>query len=120
MGAATFAFFAFGDHAAPRLFRRDWGGSLLTDAQLWASFAGAALGGLALVGAGVVHGSLMRDGAPPDQVSGTLLWFQLVAAGGLGLVAVGAVCALGTLFLIYTTARRAEYVLADAAPAAGH
>ena len=120
LGAATFAFFALADHAAPRLFRRDWAGSLLTDAQLWAGFTGATLGGLALIGAGIVHGSLMREGAPPEQVSGTLLWFRLVAAGGLGLAALGAVCVLGTLFLIYTTARRAEYALADAAPASGH
>ncbi|HYN63875.1 MAG TPA: cbb3-type cytochrome c oxidase subunit I [Candidatus Limnocylindrales bacterium] len=120
MGAATFAFFAFIDHAAPRMFRRDWADTVLTEAQLWAGFAGATLGGLALIGAGIAHGSLMRDGAPPDQLSGTLLWFRLVAAGGLGLTALGAVCVLGTLFLMYTTARRAEYALVDAAPAAGH
>jgi cytochrome c oxidase cbb3-type subunit 1 len=120
LGAATFAFFALADHAAPRLFRRDWAGSVLTDAQLWAGFAGATLGGLALIGAGLVQGSLMREGAPPEQVSGTLLWFRLVAAGGLGLAALGAACVLATLFLIYTTARRAEYTLADASPASGH
>jgi cbb3-type cytochrome oxidase subunit 1 len=120
LGAATFAFFALADHATPRLFRRDWAGSPLTDAQLWAGFAGAALGGLALIGAGIVHGSLLREGAPADQVSGTLLWFRLVAAGGLGLAALSAVCALATLFLIYTTARRAEYAASDAAAAAGH
>jgi cytochrome c oxidase cbb3-type subunit 1 len=120
MGAATFAFFAFADHAAPRLLRRDWAGSLLTDAQLWAGFAGAALGGLALIGAGLVHGSLVRDGAPPDEVGGTLLWFRLVAAGGLGIATLSAACMLATMFLIYTTARRAEYAASDAAPAAGH
>jgi cbb3-type cytochrome oxidase subunit 1 len=120
LGAATLAFFALADHAAPRLFRRDWAGSVLTDAQLWAGFAGATLGGLALVGAGIVHGSLMREGAPPEEISGTLLWFRLVAAGGLGLAALSAVCMLATLFLIYTTARRAEYTLADASPASGH
>jgi cbb3-type cytochrome oxidase subunit 1 len=119
VGAATFAFFAFADHAAPRLLRRDWAGTLLTDAQLWAGLAGAALGGLALIGAGLVHGSLMREGAPPDQIGGTLLWFRLVAAGGLGIAALSAVCLLTTVFLIYTTARRAEYAASDAAPAAG-
>ena len=119
LGAATFAFFAFAEHAAPRVFRRDWRGSLLTDAQLWSSFAGVMLTGLAMVGSGIVHGSLIRDGAPPDVVSGTLLWFRLVAAGGLGLIALGAVCGILTLFLIYTTARRAEYALADAAAATG-
>jgi cytochrome c oxidase cbb3-type subunit 1 len=120
LGSATFAFFAFADHAAPRVFRRDWADTLLTDAQQWAGFVGATLGGLALIGAGLAHGSLMREGAPPEQVSGTLLWFRLVAAGGLGLTALGAVCVLGTLFLMYTTARRAEYTLVDTAPAAGH
>lgn len=119
-GSATFAFFAFADHAAPRMFRRDWGGSLLTDAQLWATFAGVTLAGLGLIGAGMVHGSLLRDGVPAEEVGGTLLWFRLVVASGLGLTAIGAVCALGTLFLMYTTARRAEYTLVDAAPAAGH
>jgi cbb3-type cytochrome oxidase subunit 1 len=119
LGAATFAFFAFAEHAAPRVFRRDWRGSLLTDAQLWSSMAGVVLAGLSLVGAGIIHGSLMRDGAPPEVVSGTLLWFRLVAAGGLGLVALGGTCAVLTLFLIYTTARRAEYVVSDAVVAAG-
>jgi cytochrome c oxidase cbb3-type subunit I len=120
LGAATFAFFAFAEHAAPRVFRRDWRGSLLTDAQLWSTFAGAMLTGLALVAAGVVHGSLLRDGAPPEVVSGTLQWFRLVAAGGLGMVALGGVCGVLTLFLIFTTARRAEYVLDDAVAATGH
>jgi cbb3-type cytochrome oxidase subunit 1 len=119
LGAATFAFFAFAEHAAPRVFRRDWRGSLLTDAQLWLSLAGVTLTGLSLVGAGIVHGSLMRDGEAPEVVSGTLLLFRLVAAGGLGMVALGGVCAVLTLFLIYTTARRAEYVVSDAVAASG-
>jgi hypothetical protein len=100
------------------MLRRDWGGSLLDDATLWATFAGAAMASLALVGAGIVHGSLILDGAQPDEVSGTLLWFRLVAAGGLGLASLGAVCLLATLFLMYTTARRADYTAVDVAPAA--
>ena len=120
LGAATFALFAFAEHAAPRVFRRDWRGSLLTDAQHWATFGGALLSGLALIGAGIVHGSLRADRAPPEVVNGTLVWFRVVAAGGFGLVALGAVCALTTLFLIYTTARRADYALDEAVPAAGH
>ena len=119
LGAATFAFFAFADHAAPRMLRRDWRGSILADAQHWATFSGALLSGLALIGAGIVHGSLRTDGAAPDAVNGTLVWFRVVASGGFGLVALGAVCALTTLFLIYTTARRADYALAEAVPAAG-
>ena len=118
LGAATFAFLALSDHGAPRMLRRDWGGSLLDDATLWATFAGAAMASLALVGAGIVHGSLILDGAQPDEVSGTLLWFRLVAAGGLGLASLGAVCLLATLFLMYTTARRADYTAVDVAPAA--
>lgn len=120
LGAATFAFFAFAEHSAPRLLRRDWAGSPLTDAQLWMTFAGVMLAGFALLGAGLVGGSLIADGAPPEEMSGTLVWFRLVAVGGLGLAALGAVCGVVTLFLMYTTARRAEYSLVDAAPAAGH
>lgn len=120
LGAATFTFYAFAEHAAPRMFRRDWAGTPLTDAQLWATLAGTAMAGLALIGAGIAHGALMAQGAPGDQLNGTLVWFRLVAAGGLGLASLGGICLVGTLFLMYTTARRAEYALADAAPAAGH
>jgi cytochrome c oxidase cbb3-type subunit I len=120
LGAATFAFFAFNEHAAPRVFRRDWRGSLLTDAQQWGTFAGVMMAGLALVAAGIVHGSLLGDGAPPDVIAGTLMWFRIVAAGGLGLVALGGVCAVLNLFLLYTTAQRADYAPAEAAAAAGH
>jgi len=120
LGAGTFAFYAFAEHAAPRMFRRDWAGTLLTDAQLWATFAGTAMAGLALIGAGIAHGALMAQGAPGDQLNGTLIWFRMVAVGGLGLASLGGICLVGTLFLMYTTARRAEYSLADAVPAAGH
>ncbi|HEX6654846.1 MAG TPA: cbb3-type cytochrome c oxidase subunit I, partial [Candidatus Limnocylindria bacterium] len=120
LGAATFAFYAFSEMATPRMFRRDWSGTLLTDGQQWATFAGTAVAGLALIGAGIAHGTLMAQGAPGDQVSGTLIWFRLVAAGGLGLAALGGICLVGTHFLMYTTARRAEYAMADAVPAAGH
>lgn len=119
LGAATFAFFAFADHAVPRMLRRDWADTPITDAQQWSTLAGTALAGLALIGAGIAHGSLMTQGAPGDQVSGTLMWFRLVAAGGMGLVALGGLCLVGTLFLMYTTARRAEYAQGDAVAAAG-
>jgi cbb3-type cytochrome oxidase subunit 1 len=118
LGAATFAFYAFAEHAAPRMFRRDWAGTLLTDAQLWATFAGTAMAGLALMGAGIVHGSLMLDGEAPAAIGGTMMWFRLVAAGGLGLASLGGVCLLLNLFLMYTTARRADYSAVDVAPAA--
>ena len=66
------------DHAAPRLLRRDWGDSILTDVQLWATFLGATVAGLSLMGAGIVHGSLIADGAP-RTVNGTLIYFRLAA-----------------------------------------
>jgi cytochrome c oxidase cbb3-type subunit 1 len=119
LGAATFAFYAFSEHATPRMLRRDWVGTPLTDAQMWATLAGTAMAGLALIGAGIAHGTLMAEGAPGDQLNGTLIWFRLVAAGGLGLASLGGICLVGTLFLMYTTARRAEYATADAIPAAG-
>jgi cytochrome c oxidase cbb3-type subunit I len=117
LGAATFAHFAFADHAAPRLLRRDWGDTILTDLQLWATFLGAAVAGMSLIGAGIVHGSLIADGAAADAVNGTLIYLRLAAAGGLGLASLGGMAALLSLFLMYTTARRAEYALVDAVPA---
>ena len=119
LGAATFAHFAFTDHAAPRLLRRDWGDTILTDVQLWATFVGAAVAGLSLVGAGIVHGSLMADGASSDQINGTLTWFRYAASGGLALASLGSLAALVSLFMMYTTARRAAYELADSTPANG-
>jgi cytochrome c oxidase cbb3-type subunit I len=120
LGAATFGFYAFSEHATARMFRRDWAGTPLTDAQLWATLAGTAMASLALIGAGIAHGALIAQAAQPDQVNGTLVWFRLVAAGGLGLASLGGVCLVATLFLMYTTARRAEYALVDAVAAAGH
>jgi cytochrome c oxidase cbb3-type subunit 1 len=121
LGTATFAAFALLDHAAPRLLRRDWRGSPLTDGQLWAGFAGATIAGLALMGGGIAHGSLLAQHAPGDEVTGTLRWFLMVAAGGMSLAALSAAALLATLFVMYTTARKASYVVADAvAAAAGH
>jgi cbb3-type cytochrome oxidase subunit 1 len=121
LGAATFAAFAVIDHAAPRLFRRDWGGTILTDAQLWAAFAGATLAGLALMFGGLAHGSLLTQGAPPEEIAATLQWFLMAAAAGMSLAALGSASLLGALFVMYTTARKSEYVVADAiAAAAGH
>lgn len=117
LGAATFAAFALADHAAPRMMRRNWPESPLAAAQLWSAFLGAALTGLALVGAGIVHGSLIADGAPPEEVSATLAWFLVVAAGGIGLLGLAAIAGLVTLFLIYTSGRPAEYVVVEAPPA---
>ena len=118
LGTATLAFLALADHAFPRILRRDWGGNLVTEATLWAVFAGAALSGFALIAGGVIHGSLLRDGATADTISGLLFWFHLVLAAGLGLVALGALLAVFNLFLMYTSARRAEYAVIGEAAAA--
>lgn len=121
LGTASLAFLALADHAFPRLLRRDWGGNLVTEATLWAVFAGAALSGLVLIAGGVIHGSLLRDGASADQINGLLFWFRLALAAGFGLVALGALLAVFNVFLMYTSARRAEYAVvgeAAAAPAA--
>jgi cbb3-type cytochrome oxidase subunit 1 len=110
LGSATFAFFAILDHAAPRVLRRDWGGSIAVDTQLWSTLAGVVLCCFALIGAGIAHGSLRAGGAPAEEVQATLSWFLMVAGAGLGLVALGGLAALVALFVMYTTARRAEYV----------
>lgn len=130
LGSGTFALFAILEHAAPRVFRRDWRGSPLTDVQLWATFAGTALAGLTLMAAGIAHGSLLTEGAPPEEITATLAWFWVVAGSGLGLVALGGLAGLVNLFLLYTTGPHAEYVAPSsgdrtptgdrAAAAAGH
>jgi cbb3-type cytochrome oxidase subunit 1 len=122
LGFTTFALYALLDHAGPRLFRRDWRGSQLTDAQLWATFAGVALAGLALMAGGIAHGSLVLQGAAAEEISSTLAWFRVVAGAGIGLAAVGGLSALVGLFIMYTTARPADHVVGpgSAAVAAGH
>lgn len=122
LGTATFAFLAVADHAFPRLLRRDWGGTLLAEATLWAAFAGAALAGLALILGGVAHGSLLAQGAPPEEVDGLVFWFRLVLGAGIGLSALAAAVVTLNVFLMYTSGRRADYaVLGEAAAApAGH
>jgi cbb3-type cytochrome oxidase subunit 1 len=121
LGTATFAFLALVDHAAPRMLRRDWRGSLLTDATLWLTFLGTTVAGLSLMGGGIANGSLVAEGAPLEEITATLTWFWYGAFSGLGLAALGALAALVNLFLMYTTARRAEYVPAGSpAAAAGH
>ena len=119
LGAFTFALFALIDHAEPRLLRRAWGGSFLTDAQLWTMLAGTAIAGLALMAGGLAHGSLLVEGTPPDQLGPNLVVFRMVAAAGLGLTTLGALSALVGLFLIYTTAPRAEFSVGPV-PAAAH
>ena len=61
---------------------------------MWATFVGAAVAGLSLVAAGIVHGSLIADGASTDQINGTLTWFRYAASGGLALASLGGLAAL--------------------------
>jgi len=119
-GGSTFAFYAFADHALPRILRRAWSEGFLVHAQLWAAFAGGALAGFAMVAGGLVEGSLLAEGGTPDQLNLTLLAFRSAAAAGLGLVALGGFSLLVNLFLLYTEGRPAEYALpsTDAASAA--
>jgi uncharacterized ferredoxin-like protein len=121
LGTATLAFLALADHAFPRLLRRDWGGTLLAEATLWAAFAGAALAGLALIAGGVVHGSLLAQAATPEVINGFVFWFRLVLGAGIGLSALAAAVLALNVFLMYTIARPADYAIvvdAAAAPAA--
>ena len=118
-GAATFAWFATADHGLPRVLRRDWRGTPLADVQLWATFGGVTLAGLALMAGGIAEGSLRASAAAPEQILGTLAWFDLVAGLGFGLAALGGLAFLVELFLLYTSGRRADYAVAPvtAAPA---
>jgi len=67
---------------------------------------------------GIAHGSLLSQAATADEIQSTLTWFWLAGAAGLGLVALGGLASLVSLFLMYTTARRAEYAVAQESPAA--
>lgn len=121
-GAFGLAAIGFMEHALPRLLRRTWGGGLLSAAQLWAVFGGAAIGGLALMGAGLAEGSLRAQAAAPEDVTAGIVIYLAVAFLGLGLAALGGLAALINLFLAYTSASPAEYTVpGQAAPAsAGH
>ena len=113
LGAATFAFYALADHAFPRILRRGASTALLTAGQLGATLVGAVFAGLAMIGGGLVNGSLLAQGAAADAINATLLPFRLVAAGGLGLVALGGLLALVNLFVLYTEGQPAPAVPAE-------
>jgi hypothetical protein len=101
------------------MLRRAWRGTWLVDVQLWSGLLGAALAGLALIGSGIAHGSLLSEGAAADTVNGTLAWFRAPAAGALGLTALAGLAGLVSLFLMYTTARRADFAVVDATEQVG-
>ena len=119
LGAATFAFFAFADHALPRILRRGFGGAVLTQAQLWTTFVGVVVASLAMIGGGLVQGSLVSQAATAQQVNATVIWFRLVTAGGLGIAALGGLAMLVNLFLQYTEGRPVEAPPVAGEPVAG-
>jgi cbb3-type cytochrome oxidase subunit 1 len=121
-GTFTLAAFALADHAFPRMLRRAWGGGLLSAAQLWLAFGGATLAGLALMGGGLAEGSFLAQGASPDVMDAGLLGYRVAAFAGFGLSALAGLAMLLNVFLMYTTAPPAQYVVpGQTAPApAGH
>jgi len=114
LGGATLAFFAFAEHAAPRLLRRGWSSGALSQAELWTVFLGAGTAGLSMLGAGIIQGSLAVQGIASDQVDSVVLAFRVLAAGGLGLAAVGGLALVVNLFLLYSSGQPADYAVPDA------
>ncbi|HEX6209998.1 MAG TPA: hypothetical protein VF136_04430, partial [Methylomirabilota bacterium] len=110
------------EHAMPRILRRSWGPSALTSATLWLVFGGAAIGGMALMGAGLAEGSLLASGTAAEEIAATLLPYRVAGFLGFGLVALGGLSTLVNLFLIYTSGEPADYTVPGqaATAAAGH
>ncbi len=121
-GTFTFAAFSLAEHAMPRILRRAWGGNLLSGAQLWLAFGGVTIAGLALMGGGLAEGALLAQGTPPDQLTAELLPYRAIAFGGVGMVALAGLALVVNLFLMYTSARPADYAVpgTTTATAAGH
>jgi cytochrome c oxidase cbb3-type subunit 1 len=122
LGTYTLAALAFAEHALPRMVRRAWGGGAWSAAILWTAFAGATIGGLALIGGGLAQGTLVADAADPEAVQQALLPYRATAALGLGLSALAGLAAMVNFFIAYTSAEPASYALpgASSAAAAGH
>ncbi len=108
LGTYTIASLALINFAFPRLLRRAWNVNALAATELWATWAGALFAGAALMLGGLAQASLVSQGTAADQVDATLVWFRLVAFGGMGLVALGALALVVDLFLMYTAGRRIE------------
>lgn len=121
-GAFGLAALGLSEHALPRILRRSWGPGPLSAATLWLVFGGATLAGLALMGGGLAESSFRAAGTAPQDIDAGLLWYRMVAFLGVGLVALAGVAAVANLFLMYTSAEPADYVLpgSSATAAAGH
>lgn len=120
-GAFSLAAFGLMEHAVPRILRRAWGPGPLTSATLWLAFGGAAVAGVALMGAGLAEGSLLAAATAAEDISAALLPYRVPALLGFGLVALAGLSALINLFLIYTSGEPADYTVPrQAATAAGH
>jgi cytochrome c oxidase cbb3-type subunit I len=118
LGSATFAFYAFADHALPRILRRGFEAAALVQSELWTTFIGVVVASLAMIGGGLVQGSLQAQAATTQQVNDTLFPFRVVAAGGLGLVALAGLALLVNLFLLYTEGRPVETSAVSGEPVA--
>ncbi|MDQ3879921.1 MAG: cbb3-type cytochrome c oxidase subunit I [Chloroflexota bacterium] len=122
IGAYTFAFFASLEYALPRILRRAAAFRPASEAQLWTTFAGAAIAGFALIGAGIMKGSLFVEGVAFGEISGRMTIPYAVAAGGYGLIALGGLSLLVHLFMLYTEGRLVAYEVSapGTAPATAH
>lgn len=117
-GAATIGLLAIGEHAWPRLLHRSHPGGLLAYAVTWSAFAGAAIGGIALVAAGLYHVDLVADGLSTAEINASLLPIHLVAWTGLGLLGLAAAGHATTAYLLAAHGRPVHTALPGAAPAA--
>jgi cytochrome c oxidase cbb3-type subunit I len=122
LGTSTFAFFALADHAMPRMLRRAWTGGLVSRVQLWATFGGVAIAGLAFMAGGLAHGSLLAEGRTAEEISAAVMAYVATAGLGLALAALGGMAMVADLFLMYTSGRPLPHATAGQAQpaAAGH
>lgn len=121
-GAFSLAAFAIAEHALPRMLRRSWGGGFFASAQLWLTFGGSTLAGLALMGSGMAEGSLIGQGTDLAAVGEQLMIYRATAFLGFGLVAMAGLTFLVNLFLMYTSGEPVDYAVAGqpATAPAGH
>lgn len=109
LGTYTMAGLALVNFAFPRVLRRAWSVNALATTEFWSVWGGSLIAGAALMLGGLAQASLLSQGTASDQIDATLVWFRLVAFGGMGLVALGALALVIDLFLLYTAGRTVEY-----------